>query len=97
MRGSKKKIGGGLFPPNLAGSAATEDWGRPILFLLGVPGQSPRTPAYIKDVRQHLILVATIVTRMGGDAVGGSGRLGLERDRVQRGAAKDLCKPVSHL
>jgi len=23
---------------------ASEDWGRPILFLLGVPGQSPRTP-----------------------------------------------------
>src|ERR1700739_2579353 len=28
---------------------ATEDWGRPILFLLGVPGQSPRTPDLTKQ------------------------------------------------
>src|ERR1700688_1867257 len=27
-------------------SGGSEDWGRPILFLLGVPGQSPRSPDY---------------------------------------------------
>src|ERR1700730_2024969 len=27
-------------------SGGSEDWGRPILFLLGVPGQSPRTPDF---------------------------------------------------
>ena len=31
-------------PPGLAASTASEDRGMPILFLLGVPGQSPRTP-----------------------------------------------------
>lgn len=31
-------------PPGLAASAASEDRGMPILFLLGVSGQSPHTP-----------------------------------------------------
>src|ERR1700719_3291859 len=34
---------------------ASEDWGRPILFLLGVPGQSPRTP----DFKQRRCRAAT--------------------------------------
>ena len=43
MRGSKKKIGRGDRPV-WQRRAASEDRGMPILFLLGVPGQSPRTP-----------------------------------------------------
>ncbi len=35
-------------------SGRTEDWGRPILFLLGVPGQSPRTPANKQSAAQRL-------------------------------------------
>ena len=42
----------------------------PILFLLGVPGQSPRTPDQTNKLSRSdaLYLAATIVTRMGGDA-----------------------------
>src|ERR1700692_102493 len=36
-------------------SGGSEDWGRPILFLLGVPGQSPRTP----DSKQRRCRAAT--------------------------------------
>jgi hypothetical protein len=42
VRGSKKKIGRGDRP--VCSEPASEDRGMPILFLLGVPGQSPRTP-----------------------------------------------------
>jgi hypothetical protein len=40
------------------------------LFLLGVPGQSPRTPDQTNNVpRSDAVHAATIVTRKGGDAV----------------------------
>src|ERR1700730_12953852 len=40
-------------------SGGTEDWGRPILFLLGVPGQSPRTPEpTTKSVAQRRLTLA---------------------------------------
>jgi hypothetical protein len=42
FRGSKKKIGGGYRP--VWEDAQRPKMGRPILFLLGVPGQSPRIP-----------------------------------------------------
>jgi len=41
----------------------------PILFLLGVSGQSPHTPDQIINGAQATLTAATIVTREGGDAV----------------------------
>ena len=61
----------------------------PILFLLGVPGQSPRTPDQTNNVpRSGAMYAATIVTLMGGDAKPAAPAAALlERDRAQRGAA----------
>jgi hypothetical protein len=69
VRGSKKKIGGGLFPPNLAGRAAAEDWGRPILFLPGARAE-PSPPGLDNNdnnnvSRSDTLLAATIVTPDG--------------------------------
>ena len=58
----------------------------PILFLLGVPGQSPRTPDQTNNVpRSGAVHAATIVTEGGDAGTAAPAAQRLERDRAQRG------------
>jgi len=70
-------------PPGLAGRVAPEDRGMPILFLLGVPGQSPRTPDQIENAAPATLSAAAIVTPMGRDRSTGSVERRRPRDRAR--------------